>query len=203
MKKIFRNIIFGTIMVIALSMSIPFIIDYMYWIAPLKEIEFVPILSPCDEDCKKINEAKGFTCTKIHTDDYLCREPLRIDPQSSIQIAYVTPIDYGEFIYYHEKTMLDSGMQIEIIDPDTIKIEFSSYDDMNIPNSFAFTSNISKGQMFVKYCTNTTLHTLKFTNIVEVEEKTYIEFWARLANMPDNLACTYPEIIKHSISAFS
>lgn len=204
MKKTYKKLVYGAMSaVVVFLLLVPTISDYLYWIMPLKEAEFVPILSPCDEDCKINNEAKGFTCTQMDIDDYMCRAPLRIDPRSLVQYAYVTPVDYGEFVYYPEKTEMDSGIMIEILDQDTIKVVFRSYENLNIPNDFEFTANISKGQMFVKYCSDTTLHTLTFTDIIEVDEKTYIEFWARLVNTPDNIRCEYPEIIKHSISAFS
>ncbi len=176
----------------------------------LQEIKQQQFEDGCNKDCKKEQEKRGYFCTEIQSNDYVCRPPREIRfPEQELPIQSAFPPTYGEFAYFPDgltvKDRLFDITKVDLINKDTkqIQIEFAHHNLEEPKKEFRYFATLVPGQTFVSHCTGSHLktgHLTEYLDVFELDGITYIEFWGSHVTMPDALLpCEIPELIEHSI----
>lgn len=176
----------------------------------LQEIKQQQFEDGCDKDCKAEQEKRGFFCTEIQINDYVCRPPREIRfPEQEYPISVAWPPTYGEFGYFPEGVDLVEKLfdiaRIDIINKETkeIRVEFGLHNTKNFDKEFEYSASLFPGQTFVSHCLggeSKTAHLVEYRDIFVLEGKVYVEFWGSHVTMPEQLLpCEMPDLIEHSI----
>lgn len=92
---------------------------------------------------------------------------------------------------------------VSYINNDSIEITFhkSNYTDF-IPTDFEFTTVAQRGDKFIVMCMGNTFKGVSYSTIAHLVEvnSTFVSFHHYEADLPKEVECKYPEIIKHSFN---
>ena len=185
-------------------------IPYWNYLHKIKQQEFE---DGCDINCKKIQEDEnGYLCASFDPEQYVCRPPRKIIwPDENVQIKTAFPPTFGEFAYFPEnetvqdKYRLFDIVKVVLLNEKTkeIQVEFRYHTVTDTHNYFEYSSNLFPGSTFVSHCLggdSKTAHIVEYRDVLQLEGKTYVEFWGTHVTMPDALLpCKMPELIQYSL----
>ncbi len=186
-------------------------IPHWNYLQEMKQQEFA---DGCDIDCKERQEnERGYLCVPLDSEQYICRPPRDIFyPDEDMQVRSVFPPTYGEFVYVPEnkemmaKNRLFDIAKVTLLNEKSkeIMVEFGFHTVENTDNYFEYSAVLLPGDTFVSHClggNSKTAHIVEYRDTIQMEEKTYLEFWGTHVTMPDKLLpCKMPDLISHSLS---
>jgi hypothetical protein len=112
------------------------------------------------------------------------------------QIVYVEK-EEGSYNSMFMPTMKN----VTYVNDDSIEIIFAKtkFTDF-IPNNFEFTKTVHKGDAFISMCRNVVNYTTVYAVILQLTtvNSTFVSFNHYEVNLPKDVECKYPDIIKQS-----
>ena len=197
---------------LVLIASQPYEVPHWNYLHEMKQQEFE---DGCDIDCKERQENKrGYLCVPIDSEQYICRPPRDIFyPEEDMQVRSAFPPTYGEFAYVPEnkemtgKNRLFDIVKVTLLNEKSkeILVEFGFHTVENTDNYFEYSAMLFPGDTFVSHCLggdSKTAHIVEYRDAIQMEEKTFLEFWGTHVTMPDKLLpCKMPDLIQYSLPA--
>ena len=200
-------VIVGFLVSVSLALIISQSDEIPHWnyLHEMKQQEFE---DGCNADCKEKQEKeRGYLCVPLDSEQYICRPPREIFyPDEDMQVRTAFPPTYGEFAYVPEnKEMIEKNRLFDIVKvilsnekSKEILVEFGFHTVENTDNYFEYSTILFPGDTFVSHCLggdSKTAHIVEYRDVIQMEGKTYLEFWGTHVTMPDKLLpCEMPQM---------
>jgi len=201
-----KNTLYAILSIVIILPAIVYVGDYIHFLEPLSKVALYPDDPKCDKKCaEKVPD--GYKCVEVKQEEFVCRLERGRHTFSDNAVFYNSagPIPYGEIVSFPEgkpDVHWFNVANIKIIDKNskTIQVDFNeSHDD--VYSDVIYTAKLKPNDDYVS-CNNPwkSTHLVRYVDLFEYENKTYVEFWGLHPFTPPELfPCDVPKILEFSL----